>query len=382
MSIYSIESLPTEILLNIVHVLSKTDQNNLARVSRCFHQVVRRYQAAFPSFYISSLEPGFSTGISAAIEKLFLVDSCPKKSDLCLHALPEKIHARALCELKSVFPNIQTLLLPTEKENEDAVAGSISDNWPDLKQLYFNRGFNLSHQGFLQLMKLKSLESLQISLLPYEDQTLPKPPLTDAQDPIDDQTFQSIAELTRLVELDFTANEHLTDAAITSFTSLTCLTYLSLNMIHLTNVGLESLCTLSSLKDLSLIGCLVDDDGITHLAKLPHLACLKLHDIDITKRGLKKLGQLPQLTTLELSAMGESNPEFRLPCKTLKYLSFCSKLQQVTLSDCSLPKSLDCHYLSQMPLMAHLVLIDTMGIRQSDIVAPDTSHCQIHFRLT
>ena len=130
----------------------------------------------------------------------------------------------------------------------------------------------------------------------------------------------------RLISVEFSDPETLTDAKIVHLRSLTNLQYLCLARASLTDTGLAHLNGLTRLGVLSLRRTAVTDSGLHNLNGLNNLYSLDLGETAVSGAGLADLNGLPSLFDLELDRTAVTDAG-------LVHLSGLRGLQQLRLDE-------------------------------------------------
>ncbi len=134
----------------------------------------------------------------------------------------------------------------------------------------------------LNLAPLTKLESLDVSLTPFNDEGM-----------------KGLAGLQHLRRLSL-RDTSVTDEGLKYLSGLTQLEDLDLSGVRLTDAGLAQLRNLTSLRKLNLLGANITDDSVATLAGMTNLRELILYRSRITNAGLAKLGALKALLSFDL----------------------------------------------------------------------------------
>src|SRR5215510_13971047 len=134
----------------------------------------------------------------------------------------------------------------------------------------------------LSLAPLAKLESLDLSLTPFNDEGM-----------------KGLAELKALRRLNL-RDTLVTDEGLKYLSGLTQLEELDLGGAKITDAGFASLRNLTAIRKLSLLGAGITDASAEAIAGMAHLRELNLYRSRITNAGLAKLGTLKELISLDL----------------------------------------------------------------------------------
>jgi hypothetical protein len=134
----------------------------------------------------------------------------------------------------------------------------------------------------LSLASLTKLESLDVSLTPFNDEGM-----------------KGLAGLQQLRRLHL-RDTLVTDAGLQSLSGLTNLEELDLSGAKISDAGIAHLRKLTALRKLNLLGATISDESAATLAGMTQLRELILYRSRLTNAGLAKLGTLKELTSFDL----------------------------------------------------------------------------------
>src|SRR5262245_12426952 len=134
----------------------------------------------------------------------------------------------------------------------------------------------------LSLQPLERLESLDLSLTPFNDEGM-----------------KGLAELKQLRRLNL-RDTLVTDEGLKSLSGLTRLEELDLSGAKISDAGLAHLRNLTAMRKLNLLGSAITDASVETLAAMTGLRELILYRSRITNAGLSRLGTLKDLISLDL----------------------------------------------------------------------------------